>query len=78
MNAKDLKIHEARRKYALKRIVEAARKRNKRISKTSLELLLREAINYEYKAFEEDTEVDGCDLVEWFDEWRTRVKEALK
>jgi hypothetical protein len=40
--------------------------------------LLREAESFERTAFENDTEVNGGDMVEWFAEWRARVLSALK
>lgn len=43
----------------------------------AMALLLFEALEYERAAFEEDSEVDGGDLVEWFAGWRPRVQAAL-
>lgn len=45
---------------------------------TKYETLLVEALRYEAEAFDDDTEVNGGDLVEWFAEWRQRVKAALE
>jgi len=39
--------------------------------------LLLDALAYERTAFENDTEVNGGDLVEWFAGWRLRAQAAL-
>ena len=39
--------------------------------------LMSEALDYGREAFEEDDEVDGGDMVEWFLDWRTRVAAAM-
>jgi len=44
---------------------------------TSLQTLIDEALSHEADAFDNDTEVSGADLVEWFAGWRSRVKDAL-
>lgn len=41
------------------------------------ETVLRELLDYERDAFEDDTEVDGADLVDWFAAFRERVKAVL-
>jgi hypothetical protein len=38
---------------------------------------LVEALEYEREAFEEDTDVSGADLCEWFSGWRARVHAEL-
>src|SRR5687768_10062646 len=43
-----------------------------------IDALLREALDYEAEAFENDTEVNGADLVDWFCDWRTRAKTSLE
>jgi len=40
----------------------------------SLETLIDEALGYEAEAFDNDEYVSGADLVDWFDQWRTRAK----
>jgi hypothetical protein len=42
-----------------------------------LDELAREALAYEREAFEDDTDVNGADLVEFFGEWRQRVQKLL-
>lgn len=44
----------------------------------SLEALLDEAVNFEAEAFDEDQEISGADLVEWFAEWRCRARRVVK
>jgi alkanesulfonate monooxygenase SsuD/methylene tetrahydromethanopterin reductase-like flavin-dependent oxidoreductase (luciferase family) len=39
--------------------------------------LLADALDYECEAFDTDSEVNGADLVEWFAEWRLRVREVI-
>ena len=39
--------------------------------------LLSEAVDYASEAFDNDTEVNGADLVEWFADWRGRVQATL-
>lgn len=39
--------------------------------------LLEEAVRFEEKAWDEDDGLSGGDLVEWFGEWRQRVKQEL-
>lgn len=43
----------------------------------ALALLAYEAVDYQNAAFEDDSEVDGGDLVEWFADWRPRLEAAL-
>ena len=43
-----------------------------------LESLIREAVNYEAKAFDADEGVNGADLVEWFAQWRVRASAATR
>lgn len=44
---------------------------------TAFKQLLQEALAYEAKAFEEDDDVNGADLVDFFTEWRAKAKSAL-
>lgn len=47
------------------------RKKDKTITRAGEMLeLLRQAVTYENKAFGEDEDISGADLVEWFAEWR--------
>ncbi len=39
---------------------------------------LQQALDYQAAAFDADEEVNGADLVEWFSDWRGRVKEAMQ
>lgn len=39
--------------------------------------LIDEALEYEAEAFDNDEEVNGADLVDWFAGWRRRVKDEL-
>ncbi len=39
--------------------------------------LLNEALAFEAKAFDDDEPVSGADLVQWFAEWRGRVRTQL-
>lgn len=39
--------------------------------------LMREAVAYKRDAFEDDTEVDGGDMVEWFADFRSRLCNAM-
>jgi len=58
--------------------VEATRPSKKpRASAELLRRLVREALGYEAEAFENDWNVSGSDLVEWFGNWRKRVTTAL-
>jgi hypothetical protein len=41
------------------------------------EALLRDALAYEAEAFEDDEEINGGDLVDWFAAWRRRVRASL-
>lgn len=43
----------------------------------ALESLIRDALAYEAEAFEQDTDVNGADLVQWFADWRRRAKAAV-
>ncbi len=43
----------------------------------SIEDVLEEAVSYMAEEFEDDEEVDGSNLVEWFGEWRQRAKTVL-
>ncbi len=43
-----------------------------------MEALLSEALAFENEAFEEDEPVDGGDMVQWFSEWRVRVKALME
>lgn len=51
----------------------------KSVKEDKLEQLLLEAIEYQQDQFDGDgdLQVSGCDLVEWFCDWRTRVKKAM-
>jgi hypothetical protein len=45
----------------------------------SVELLrlMRAALEHESQAFEADAPIDGADFLDWFADWRERVKAAL-
>lgn len=43
----------------------------------SVECLLQEAIDYRADTFDKDEDIDGAGMVEWFSQWRKRVKLAL-
>jgi hypothetical protein len=42
--------------------------------KPSLESILYEAVNFEAEAFDDDQDINGADLVEWFAQWRRRAR----
>jgi hypothetical protein len=42
--------------------------------KPSLESILHEAVNFEAHAFDDDQDINGADLVEWFAQWRRRAR----
>lgn len=45
---------------------------------TSLESILREAVNFEAQAFDGDQEISGAEVVEWFSGWRRRARRAMR
>jgi hypothetical protein len=46
--------------------------------KPSLESILHEAVNFEAKAFDDDQDINGADLVEWFAQWRRRARAIVR
>jgi hypothetical protein len=46
--------------------------------KPSLESILHEAVNFEAKAFDDDQNISGADLIEWFAEWRRRARAIVR
>ena len=44
---------------------------------TPQDTLIDQALGYEGAAFDADADINGADLVEWFSEWRERMKAAL-
>lgn len=40
--------------------------------------LLREALDHQADVFDHEDEVNGGDLVEWFGEWRERVRQFME
>lgn len=44
---------------------------------TPLRALLQEAVKYEAEAFDEDRDVNGADLVDFFAVWREHAKKVL-
>ena len=47
------------------------------IMKNTLDALIEEPLVYEADAFENDEAVSGANLVEWFVDWRRRVRAAM-
>ncbi|NOG53198.1 MAG: hypothetical protein HND57_02525 [Planctomycetes bacterium] len=52
------------------------RKRTPSPTPIQMQRLLQEAID-RWPEFESDEQVNGADLVDWFSQWRARVKEML-
>lgn len=46
-------------------------------ARDELHRIILNALDYEREAFEEDTDVEGADLCEFFSEWRRRAEAAL-
>jgi hypothetical protein len=46
--------------------------------KPSLESILHEAVNFEAKAFDDDQNISGSNLVEWFADWRRRARTIVR
>ena len=46
--------------------------------KPSLESILHEAVNFESKAFDDDEDINGAHLVEWFAQWRRRARAIVR
>ena len=46
--------------------------------KPSLESILYEAVNFEAEAFDDDQDINGADLVEWFAQWRRRARAIVR
>jgi hypothetical protein len=46
--------------------------------KPSLESILHEAVNFEAEAFDDDENINGADLVEWFAQWRRRARAIVR
>jgi hypothetical protein len=42
--------------------------------KTSLEFIIDEAISFAAQAFDDDQDISGAELVEWFADWRQRAR----
>jgi hypothetical protein len=45
--------------------------------KPSLESILHEAVNFEAEAFDDNRDINGADLVEWFAQWRRRARSIV-
>jgi hypothetical protein len=46
--------------------------------KPSLESILHEAVNFEAEAFDDNQDINGADLVEWFAQWRRRARSIVR
>jgi hypothetical protein len=46
--------------------------------KPSLESILHEAVNFKDKAFDDNQNISGADLIEWFAEWRRRARAIVR
>lgn len=46
--------------------------------KPSLESILHEAVDFEAKAFDDDQNISGADLIEWFADWRRRARAIVR
>jgi hypothetical protein len=46
--------------------------------KPSLESILHEAVNFEAEAFDDDQDINGANLVEWFAQWRRRARAIVR
>jgi hypothetical protein len=46
--------------------------------KPSLESILHEAVNFEAQAFDDNQDINGADLVEWFAQWRRRARSIVR
>jgi hypothetical protein len=46
--------------------------------KPSLESILHEAVNFEAQAFDDDQNINGAGLVDWFAQWRRRARAIVR